>query len=163
MHTEDFWRLMKTTHQRSGGDTGRQARLLISDLAALGPDEIIGYEKTFDGYVAQAYARRSFADSAFFRAHCFGDDSLGDFINALVAAGHEIYDKVLNASDPDEIEGIQSSLGSGEEIGWVPRCAYYRATGQPHPAYDKGDYSEDDDYLFDDAPGSEVSPEAMVI
>ena len=163
MHTEDFWRLMKTTYQRSGGDTGRQARLLISDLAALGPDEIIGYEKMFDCYVGQAYARQSSPDSAFSLACGFSDDSLEYFINAIIAAGQEVYDKVFNASGPNEIEGIQSSLGWGEEIGWVPRYAYYRATGQPHPAYDRGDYSEDDEYLFDDAPGSEVLPEAMVI
>ena len=147
MKTYDFWRLMDETHRRSGGDTERQTKLLILKLAAQGPEAVLKFEEHFRRFVSQAYERQHAPESALGRYGEFSDDGLEYFVNAIIAAGEEAYYKVLGAPYLFEIKDIYDE-GGGEQIGWVPFYAYYRATGQPHPNFWEGDYEENDEYLL---------------
>lgn len=158
METYEFWLLMAATHARSGGITDRQARLLVSELAALGPEAVLEFEKHLDHFVRQAYDRRHSPDSAFGRAEIFGDDSLRDFIVAVIVAGEEVYYKILGTSCRCEIESVYARLGSGEPIDLVAMYAYFRATGLPHPYFDEGDYDEGHDYLLGED-GAQADPQ----
>ena len=48
-HT-DFWTLIDETLADSGGDDGRQRKLLLARLTALPPDEIASFEGRFHYY-----------------------------------------------------------------------------------------------------------------
>ena len=153
MDIEEFWRMMKATHAASDGKTQKQVRLLIENLAALGPDSVLAFEDHLDRLVGQAYDRHRSPGSAFYRADGFTSDGLEYFSYAIVAAGEEVYYKILGASYCHEIESVRDTLDSGESLWLVPMYAYYRATGLPHPQFCESDYDEDSEYLvIEDAP-----------
>lgn len=150
VNTHDFWRLIDETHWLSCGDTKRQAKLLITKLAAQGPEAVLKFEERLSSFIVQANSRYDSQTSAFGRVGGFTDDGFTYFVLGVIAAGEEIYYTVIGAPSLVEIRYIQDKYGHGEQIGWVAQFAYYRATGQPHPDFDKGDYDEDDEYLLDD-------------
>lgn len=148
MKTYDFWRLMDDTHRRSGGNTKVQAKLLILELAAQGPEAVLKFEEHFYRFVRQAFERWRAPESAIGRYGGFGDDGMKYFVKEIIAAGEETYYKFLGAPHPFEIKDIYDKCGCGGEITWVPPYAFYRATGQPHPDFEDWDYEKNAEHIL---------------
>ena len=132
MDVETFWKLIDKAREASGGDTSKQADLLVNSLVPLSLDEIFAFETIWDDVMDFAYDAALW-DAAYVIGCGCGDDGFWVFSAWLIAQGKEIYEMALE--DPvslvDLIE-IDKDAQEGALI-YVVMNAYEQKMGEEMP------------------------------
>ena len=103
MDINEFWNLIDTTREASGGDVSKQVDLLVEILVKRSLDEIFSYEGIMDDLLDKAY-HAALWDAADIIGCGSGDDGFWDFRAWLIAQGKEVYENAL--ADPDSFQKL---------------------------------------------------------
>jgi hypothetical protein len=129
MDIEEFWKLMDTTREASGGDISKQVNLIVEILIDRSIDEIFAYEKIMDDLLDKAYDAELW-DAADIIGCGTGDDGFWDFRAWLIAQGREVYENAL--ADPESLVDLVDidDDAQEEEMLYVVIYAYEKKTGR---------------------------------
>jgi hypothetical protein len=132
MNVETFWELIDTTREASGGDTSKQADLLVNALVPLSLDEIFAFETIWDDLMDFAYDAAPW-DAAYIIGCGCGDDGFWEFRAWLIAQGKEVYEKAL--ADPESLVDLIEMDKDAQEgaLIYVVMTAYEQKTGKEMP------------------------------
>ncbi len=132
MDTKEFWKLIHTTHDASGGDIPKQASLLVDALAKLSVEEILDFETIMDNLMNEAYDAALW-DAAYIIGCGCGDSGFADFRAWLIAQGKDVYERAL--LDPESLVDLVEVDEDAQEgaLLYVVMEAYERKTGHEIP------------------------------
>jgi Protein of unknown function (DUF4240) len=132
MDIEEFWKLIDTTREATGGDVSKQVGLLVEILVNRSIDEIFAYEKIMDDLLDKAYDAALW-DAADIIGCGTGDDGFMDFRAWLIAQGQEVYESAL--ADPESLVDLVDidDDAQEEEMLFVAMYAYEKKTGNEMP------------------------------
>ena len=133
MDVETFWNLIDKAREASGGDTSKQAELLVSSLVPLHLDEIFAFETIWDDVMDFAYDAALW-DAAYIIGCGCGDDGFWDFRAWLIAQGKEVYEKALD--DPESLVDLIEIDKDAQEgaLIYVVMNAYEQKMGAEMPS-----------------------------
>jgi Protein of unknown function (DUF4240) len=129
MDIDEFWRLINTTREASGGNVSRQVDLIVEILIDRSIDEIFTYEKIMDDLLDRAYDAELW-DAADIIGCGTGDDGFWDFRAWLIAQGRQVYENAL--ADPESLVDLVDidDDAQEEEMLYVTIYAYEKKTGR---------------------------------
>lgn len=132
MDVEEFWKLIDTTRETSGGDISKHADLLVKALAQLPVDKILDYETIMYDLMDNAYDAVLW-DAAYVIGCGCGDSGFSDFRAWLIAQGQDVYDRAL--SDPEGLVDLIDVDKDAQEgaLLYVAMAAYEQKTGSEMP------------------------------
>ena len=123
-----FWSLVESTRNT---DPAAQIAALKAKLAALTPEEIVGFESCLDAQMRRSY-RWDLWGAAYVAMGGASDDSFEYFRLWLIARGQRDFEKVL--ADPDALADIapaDSEQLEFEDLAHVPPDVWAAKTGKP--------------------------------
>jgi len=129
MDVKTFWKLIKTTREASGGDTSKQADLVVNTLVPLSLDESFSFEAIWYDLMDVAYDAALW-DAAYIIGCGCGDSGFKDFRAWLIAQGKEVYEKAL--VDPESLVDLIDVKENAQEgaLLYVVLDAYRQKTGK---------------------------------
>jgi len=129
---ETFWKLIDIARETSGGDTSKQADLLVNALVPLSVDEIFAFEAISDDLMDFAYDAALW-DAAFIIGCGCGDSGFWDFRGWLIAQGKEVYEKAL--ADPESLVDLIDVEKDAQEgaLLYAVMTAYEQKMGEEIP------------------------------
>ncbi len=132
MDIDEFWKLIDTTREASGGDASKQAQLLVKELVKYSVEEIFSYKRIMDDLLDRAYDAALWDAADIIGCGC-GDDDFLDFRAWLISRGRGIYDNAL--IDPESLVDLidVDETGKEEEMLYGYIYAYEQKTGQEIP------------------------------
>lgn len=133
MAQDVFWKLIRKSYNKAGGDYKRQQQELTALLAAQLPVDCITFQNRFNDYVDQAYRRDLWGVAHIMQDGC-SDDCFFDFRGWLISLGKERYHAVLE--NPEAITEVDYATDEvdWEGISWSAHAAYSQLTGKIMPS-----------------------------
>lgn len=151
MTEDEFWQIIETSKQKSGGEPREQAYILTLELAALKPDKIIEFNKIHTKFWNESY-RVDIWDAAILLTHAgCGDDNFMDFRDWLICQGKEAFYAALENPDSlaDVIDITAPEFVEYEDAAVFSSIlsAYQLRTGQelPDPVFNSDEVNDNDD------------------
>ncbi|MGK5499080.1 DUF4240 domain-containing protein [Streptomyces sp. URMC 125] len=135
MHEAEFWELVDTTREVSGGDPEDHADLLAERLSALDPETVVDFAHHFETRVNRAW-RWDLWGAAWVLLDGASDDAFDSFRCWLIGRGRAVFEGALH--DPESLAELlddfdPESDGEGADLGCAPYEAYERLTGAQMP------------------------------
>lgn len=161
MHRDTFWQIIDAARAEAGDsvtDPDAVAEAVVDRLAALTPDDIVGFQRVYDQLEDESYRWNLWAAAYVMLGGC-SDDSFDYFRGWLVAQGRAVWEAAL--ADPDSLAGLPDVLdapGDCEEMLGAASSAYGRVTGDADAfwaALKAADGSDGGDGPADDAMGED--------
>jgi hypothetical protein len=132
MDVTTFWNFIDKARDESGGDTSKQAELLVNSLASLSLEEIFAFERIWDDVMDFAYDAALW-DAAYIIGCGCGDDGFWDFRAWLIAQGKQTYEEALaNPESLVDLIKIDKDAQEGALI-YVVMKAYEQKMGEEIP------------------------------
>lgn len=139
MDHEQFWNLIETSHEQSKGDPDRQMETLRNLVDDLDPEEIVAFDRTFEGLIDEAYRWDLWAAAYILGGGC-SDDAFIDFRASLVGRGRKVFEAALQ--DPDSLARIPFDEPEDEcffeGLQYIAMEVYESQTGQELPQPEVG-------------------------
>ncbi|GAA3227033.1 DUF4240 domain-containing protein [Dactylosporangium siamense] len=142
METLEWWDLIESARSACGERAGDRdpaddplPDAVLDRVAALPPEEIIGFARHFSTVFDAAYLAPLWAAAYLIEGGC-GDDGFMDFRSGLMLQGRAAFDGAV--ADPDSLADLpvvrrMATTGKGwlgcEEMLYLARNAYVRRTG----------------------------------
>jgi Protein of unknown function (DUF4240) len=135
MDDASFWRLIESTRDAAGNDTGRQSELLEERLRRLPANQIVDFQRIRHRLDQQAYTWDLWGAAYVIEDGC-SDDCFRDFRAYLISLGPEHYDAAI--SNPDSLAPVvqDAEEGDWENADNVASDAYESVAGEDIPADD---------------------------
>ncbi|MBN1206874.1 MAG: DUF4240 domain-containing protein [Myxococcaceae bacterium] len=130
MTEQEFWRLIDTSREESGGDLEELVDALTQHLASLPPSEIVAFDKQLGALLDRAYDWGLWGAAFLINGGC-SDDGFLYFRAWLVAQGRTVYEAAL--ADPESLVDVAEPDAELEELLGVAESAYQEATGEELP------------------------------
>ena len=133
MNEDTFWRLVDSVWDQAGPITDEYGDALRSMLAALAPEELIGFEKLFDDVMNRAYRWDLWGAGYVVNGGC-STDGFVYFRAWLVMQGRELFERAL--ADPDSLADLCGDPEEDyecEDVLYVARELYEEKTGSEMP------------------------------
>lgn len=115
MNGEEFWNLVATVHEGSGGDMDVKCKLLADELRRLGPDGAHSFARHFYESFNRACAWTLWDAAYIINGGC-SDDSFTDFRSTLISMGKEIFEAAL--VDPESLAKVDVGAGQPTYEGY---------------------------------------------
>ena len=149
MNTVDFWRLIDTSREASGGDPEDQLLHLDTLLRELDPDDIVEFDRIFCELHQRAYTWALWGAAYVIGGGC-SDDGFMDFRGWLISRGEQVYEAAI--ADPDSLADVVSPDDDVQVEGfqYLPREVWAAVTQQ-----DEDDFPSHDDIDYRAAPEGE--------
>lgn len=141
MDTEEFWKLMDLSKEKSGGDPNAQLDMIRARLIKYTPEQIFTFACIQRDLVSNLMCKpvevayfaiegRPLRDNTTLYA---GDDGYWGFLYWLVAQGEQVYAETLN--DPDYLSGVvdKGAMMNMELAATVADEVYFEKTGNEMP------------------------------
>ena len=106
MDTDDFWQIIDTVHDASGGDMDRKCELFRDRLSSLEPQELRDFMALFDSTDVSAYTWSLWGAAYVIRGGC-SDDSFSDFRANLISHGRTTFESALD--NPETLADVDLS------------------------------------------------------
>jgi hypothetical protein len=103
MNADDFWRIIDSVHDASGGNMDRKCDLLRVRLDKLNDQDLRDFIDHFDAADAKAYTWPLWGAAYVMNGGC-SDDAFSDFRATLISLGRNVYEAAL--SDPDSLADL---------------------------------------------------------
>ena len=100
MTNDEFWQIIDTVHNDSGGNMDRKCELLRDHLEKLNEQDLLDFIKHFESANARAYNWALWGAAYVMHGGC-SDDSFTDFRATLISHGRRIYKAAL--ADPESL------------------------------------------------------------
>ncbi|WP_189129702.1 DUF4240 domain-containing protein [Wenjunlia tyrosinilytica] len=135
MDETEFWELIDSTREASGGDPEDHADVLVERLVALDPDAVQYFARHFEVRFNRAY-RWDLWGAATVLLGGASDDAFDFFRCWLIGQGREVFEGALH--DPDALAELvpdfdEEEDGDAEDLGYAADEAYETLTGTPMP------------------------------
>jgi len=133
MDEEQFWRIIKTTKDKSDDDFEQQQDELANELRKLSPEDIILFGNRFRYFRGQANTWELWGAIYVIHGGC-SDDSFNDFREWVIGQGKDFYYKTIK--DPETLVEVDTSKIEEiewEGLGYVPSTVFEEITGQKMP------------------------------
>jgi hypothetical protein len=136
MDRDQFWSMIETTRQASGGDVEQQEALLKAELRQLPLAEVIGFQRTLDDLRAESFSVELWGAAEAIVDEVSEDHFFG-FRGWLIAQGQRTYQAAV--ADPDsladlpELRAGEGMLCWGEGIWFIADDVYQERTGGELP------------------------------
>jgi hypothetical protein len=135
MDETEFWLIVDSTREASGGDPEDHADLLVDRLVQMDPDAALDFARHFEARYNRAY-RWDLWGAAWVLLGDASDDAFDSFRCWLIGQGREIFEGAVH--DPDALATLLDDFdeevdGDGEELGYAADEAYERLTGTAAP------------------------------
>lgn len=133
MEEDMFWKIIKTSKDKSKGDFEEQQEKLAKELHKLTPDDIILFSNRFSYFRGQANTWELWGAIYIIHGGC-GDDSFDYFREWVIGQGKDFYYKTIQNPESlvdvaaKEIEDVE-----WEGLGYVPSTVFEELTGQEMP------------------------------
>ncbi len=133
MPDDQFWKLIKFTHEKSKGDFEAQQQILHKELQKLRPIDIIHFDNKFRKLRGEAYTWNLWGAIYIINGGC-GDDSFMDFRGWLIAQGKDFYYQTV--SNPESLVDVDSDRINvdWEGMGYIPNTVFEENTGVKMPS-----------------------------
>ena len=133
MDEDQFWKIIQTTKDNSGGDFEEQQEQLAIELRKLTTDDIILFGNRFRYFRGQANTWELWGAIYIIHGGC-SDDSFNDFREWVIGQGKDFYYKTIK--DPESL--VEFNTDSMDEIEWeglgyVASTVFEEITGQEMP------------------------------
>jgi hypothetical protein len=136
-----FWQHIDASRNAVQGDPEQQIEALGERLTKLEPDDIVGFDRLFSQFHAQAYTHELWGAAYIIGGGC-SDDGFMDFRGWLISRGEKAYKEAL--ADPETLCGvIKEHDGECQVEGfqYVATQAWEEKTGQDSDAFPDHDIS----------------------
>jgi hypothetical protein len=100
MDEENFWAIVQSANDISGGSMDRKCDVLRQQISALSKDAALEFGRLFDAMMDKAYHWPLWGAAYAIHGGC-GDDSFMDFRASLISRGRQAFERAL--SDPDTL------------------------------------------------------------
>ena len=133
MAEDQFWKIIKTTKDKSGDDFEQQQEDLANELRKMTPDDIILFGNRFRNCRGQANTWELWGAIYIIHGGC-GDDSFNDFREWVIGQGKDFYYKTIK--DPEslvEVDTAKIEEIEWEGLGYVPSKVFKELTGEEMP------------------------------
>ncbi|GGZ09993.1 DUF4240 domain-containing protein [Streptomyces poonensis] len=135
MDETEFWELVDSTREASGGDPEEHADLLVERLVQLDPDAVLDFARHFESRYNRAYTWELWGAAAVLLDGA-SDDAFDFFRCWLIGQGREVFEHAVH--DPDSLADLLDDFdeefdGDGEELGYAADEAYEQLTGTVAP------------------------------
>jgi hypothetical protein len=100
MDETTFWQMIEQAKTDSGGDTDKQAQLLIDRLSKLDEADILGFDALFDAYHSLTLKRYLHQAGSIAYGRSLRTEHFSYFRAWLIAQGRQVYTTIL--LDPDD-------------------------------------------------------------
>jgi hypothetical protein len=132
MPEDNFWEIIKTTYEKSGGDFEKQQEALKEALRKFTPQEVLLFDNTFRQLRGNAYDWKLWGAIYVIHGGC-ADDSFNDFRGWLIAQGKDFYYRTLQ--DPETLINVDQDRieVDWEGMGYIPAEIFEELTGQEMP------------------------------
>lgn len=130
MEEDQFWEIIKTTKDNSGGDFEQQQEQLTNELRKLTPDDVILFGNRFRYFRGQANTWELWGAIYIIHGGC-SDDSFNDFREWVIGQGKNFYYKTIK--DPEslvEVDTDKIDEVDWEGLGYVHSTVFKELTGQ---------------------------------
>lgn len=133
MDEDVFWKIIKTSKDKSKGDYEQQQEELGNELRQLTADDIILFGNRFRFFRGQANTWELWGAIYIIHGGC-GDDSFNDFREWVIGQGKDFYYMTIQNPESlievptDKIEEVE-----WEGLGYVPSTVFEELTGQEMP------------------------------
>jgi len=153
MESELFWQLIDESRAAADGDPFEQGQALIAALAAMTPEDIVGFDDRAHELQDQAFTAELWEACYIIEPGC-SEEAFLAWRQWLIGQGRAAFERVL--AEPDRLaELVDAEQESAEELLLgVTDEAYAQVTGEllpivlrPAPPL-KGDLHEDDEDIF---------------
>ena len=111
MTVDEFWDVIESVHDASGGDMDKKCGLLKNKLTLLGEKDLTDYVHHFDSMDVKAYTWPLWGAAYVMLGGC-SDDSFSDFRATLISYGKDVFEKAL--TNPDSLANLE--IRDEEEI-----------------------------------------------
>lgn len=129
MAEEQFWSIIKTSKDKSGGDFEQQQEELATALGKLTPNDIILFGNRFRYFRGEANTWKLWGAIYIIHGGC-GDDSFSDFREWVIGQGKDFYYETVR--NPETL--IDKEVGEEwEGLGYVASTVFEEITGQEMP------------------------------
>lgn len=112
MPEETFWEIIFRTNKKSWGNYEQQQKLLLEELKALHPVDIMMFHNRFIAMLGSAHNTLLWAAAHIINGDC-GADSFSDFRGWLIAQGKHVYTRTL--AQPDTLADFPNDL---KDVQW---------------------------------------------
>ena len=102
MDENQFWQIVQSAHDASGGDMDRKCEALRKEIATLPKDDALAFAEQFDAMMDKAYHWPLWGAAYVIDGGC-SDDCFSDFRAALISRGRQAFERAL--ADPDSLAG----------------------------------------------------------
>jgi hypothetical protein len=104
MDETTFWQMIEQAKTDSGGDTDKQAQLLIDRLSKLDEADILGFDALFDAYHSLTLKRYLHQAGSIAYGRSLRTEHFSYFRAWLIAQGRQVYTTIL--LDPDALADV---------------------------------------------------------
>jgi hypothetical protein len=131
MDETEFWEIIDTARDASGGEPEEHADLLVERLTQLDPDSVVDFARHFETRFNRAYRWDVWAAADIMLGGA-SDDAFDFFRCWLIGQGRHIFEGALH--EPDTLAELlerfdPDSDGDAEDLGYAADEAYEALTG----------------------------------
>jgi hypothetical protein len=144
MPENDFWAIIKRTHEEGNRNYQLQCQLLTDYLETLTSDEIIQFDRTFGVLMARSYSFRLREPVYSVNGGC-SDDAFEYFRSWLIGQGKNKFYWTLKYPRLLFLVGVKELIERYEGLAYCAYDAYKNKTGQELPTRDEIEYQDGGD------------------
>ena len=132
MNVDEFWELIDTTREASGGNISKQVHLLVEILAKRSIDEILGFEATMINLIDNAHIATLWDAAEIIGCGC-SDDGFEYFRGWLISQGRTVYENAL--ADPESLLDLIdiTDYAQEEEVLYIAYYSHKQKEGKETP------------------------------
>ncbi|MER6914186.1 DUF4240 domain-containing protein [Streptomyces sp. NPDC000594] len=136
MDETEFWEMVDTTREASGGDPEDHADLLVERLTRLDPDSVLDFARHFEARWTRAYTWELWGAAAVLLDGA-DEDAFDSFRCWLIGQGREVFEGAVH--EPEALTELLDEEfdpeidGDGEDLGYAADEAYEQLTGVVAP------------------------------